>query len=138
MPAKPPSAQPPERLHFIPGLPRSGSTLLSAILRQNPRFYAGMTSPVGDMMSVLVAEMSGKNDFSVVISDQQRQAVLCGVFQNFYGGFLGTDVVFDTGRVWCSKLPLLATLFPNSRVIACVRGLPWVLDSMERWCASSR
>jgi sulfotransferase len=38
--------------------------LLSAILRQNPRFYAGMTSPVGDMVSVLVAEMSGKNDFS--------------------------------------------------------------------------
>ena len=25
---------------------------------------AGMTSPVGDMISVLVAEMSGKNDFS--------------------------------------------------------------------------
>jgi sulfotransferase len=132
MPAKPQSAKPPEKLHFISGLPRSGSTLLSAILRQNPRFHAGMTSPVGDMISVLVAEMSGKNDFSVVISDQQRQAVLRGVFQNFYGGFLGTDVVFDTGRVWCSKLPLLATLFPNSKVIACVRELPWVLDSVER------
>ena len=74
----------------------------------------------------------------MVISDQQRQAVLRGVFQNFYGGFLGTGVVFDTGRVWCSKLPLLATPCPNSRVIACVRGLPWVLDSMERWCVSSR
>jgi len=58
--------------------------------------------------------------------------VLRGVLQNFYGGFLGTDVVFDTGHVWCSKLPLLATLFPNSRVVACVRELPWVLDSMER------
>jgi sulfotransferase len=132
MPAKPQSAKPPEKLHFISGLPRSGSTLLSAILRQNPRFHAGMTSPVGDMVSVLVAEMSGKNDFSVAISDQQRQAVLRGVFQNFYGGLLGTDVVFDTGRMWCSKLPLLATLFPNSRVIACVRELPWVLDSVER------
>jgi sulfotransferase len=34
-------------IHFISGLPRSGSTLLSAILRQNPRFHAGMTGPVG-------------------------------------------------------------------------------------------
>ncbi|MEM5734156.1 sulfotransferase, partial [Shewanella algae] len=34
------------RFHFISGLPRSGSTLLSAILRQNPRFSAGMSSPV--------------------------------------------------------------------------------------------
>jgi hypothetical protein len=34
------------RLHFISGLPRSGSTLLAALLRQNPRFSAGMSSPV--------------------------------------------------------------------------------------------
>ncbi len=124
--------KPPEKLHFISGLPRSGSTLLSAILKQNPRFSAGMTSPLGDMISTLQAEMSGKNDFSVVISEEQRQAVLRGVFQNFYGGFMGTDVVFDTGRVWCSKMPMLATLFPNSKVIACVREMPWVLDSVER------
>ncbi|MGH8151756.1 MAG: sulfotransferase family protein [Rhodanobacteraceae bacterium] len=124
--------KPPEKLHFISGLPRSGSTLLSAILKQNPRFHAGMTSPLGDMVSALVAEMSGKNDFSVVISDEQRTAILRGVFQNFYGGFHGTDVVFDTGRVWCSKIPLLAALFPNSKVIACVREMPWVLDSVER------
>jgi sulfotransferase len=132
MPAKPPTAKPPEKLHFISGLPRSGSTLLSAILKQNPRLHAGMSSPLGDMIATLVAEMSGKNDFSVVISDAQRLAILRGVFQNFYGGFHGTEVVFDTGRVWCSKLPMLATLFPNSKVIACVRELPWVLDSVER------
>ncbi|HET9817999.1 MAG TPA: sulfotransferase [Rhodanobacteraceae bacterium] len=132
MPVERRSNRPPEKLHFISGLPRAGSTLLSAILRQNPRFHAGMTSPLGDMVSALVAEMSGKNDFSVVISDTQRAAVLRGVFQNFYAGFKGIEVVFDTGRVWCSKLPMLAALFPNSRVIACVRELSWVLDSIER------
>ena len=137
MPAKPQTAKPqadkpPEKLHFISGLPRSGSTLLSAILKQNPRFHAGMTGPLGDMIGAMVAEMSGKNDFSVVISDEQRAAILRGVFQNFYGGFRGIDVVFDTGRVWCSKLPLLAALFPNAKVIACVREMPWVLDSVER------
>jgi len=46
MSAAPDSAKPSKTFHFISGLPRSGSTLLSAILRQNPRFYAGMTSPV--------------------------------------------------------------------------------------------
>ena len=34
-------------IHFISGLPRAGSTLLSAILRQNSAFHAAMTSPVG-------------------------------------------------------------------------------------------
>ena len=32
--------------YFISGLPRSGSTLLSAILRQNPDFYADIASQV--------------------------------------------------------------------------------------------
>ena len=91
-----------------------------------------MTSPLGDMASSLVAEMSGKNDFSVVISDEQRAAILRGAFRNSCGGFLGTGVVFGTGRVWCSKLPMLAQLFPNPKVIACVREMPWVLDSAER------
>ena len=132
MPAKPQTAKPPEKLHFISGLPRSGSTLLSAILKQNPRFHAGMTSPVGDLISVLVAEMSGKNDFSVFITEQQRQAVLRGVFRNYYSVYPGLEVAFDTGRIWCSKMATIANLFPNSKVIACVREVPWVLDSVER------
>lgn len=126
------NATPPGKFHFISGLPRSGSTLLSAILRQNPRFYAGMTSPLADMLSVLVAEMSSKNDFSVVISDEQRAAVLEAVVHAFYRGFRGIDVAFDTSRVWCSQMPMLATLFPESKLIICVREIPWVLDSVER------
>ena len=35
-----------KRMHFISGLPRSGSTLLPALLRQNLLFSAAMTSPV--------------------------------------------------------------------------------------------
>ena len=45
-------------IHFIAGLPRSGSTLLAGILRQNPRFQAGMTSPVGTMFMALQTAMS--------------------------------------------------------------------------------
>jgi hypothetical protein len=33
------------RIHLLSGLPSSGSTLLGALLRQNPRFHASMTSP---------------------------------------------------------------------------------------------
>ena len=40
-------------VHFISGLPRSGSTLLAAILRQNPRFHAGMSSPVASLFMAL-------------------------------------------------------------------------------------
>lgn len=120
------------RLHFISGFPRAGTTLLGAILKQNPRFHAGMTSPLGDMVSALVAEMSGKNDFSVFIEEPQRLAVLRSVFWSYYSIYPNLEVAIDTGRIWCSKMPMLASLFPNAKVIACVREMPWVLDSVER------
>jgi sulfotransferase len=43
-------------IHFISGLPRSGSTLLSAILRQNPALHAGMTGPMGSLVSTRLCD----------------------------------------------------------------------------------
>ncbi|HJP97758.1 MAG TPA: sulfotransferase [Rhodanobacteraceae bacterium] len=128
----PDSAKPSRAFHFVSGLPRAGSTLLAAILKQNPRFQAGMTSPVADIMGVVVAEMSSKNDFSYAISDEARVSVLRGLVENFYAAQSDAEVVFDTSRLWCSRIQMLDTLFPKAKIVACVRPLPWVLDSMER------
>jgi sulfotransferase len=119
-------------LHFIARLPRSGSTLLSAILRQNPRFHAGMTGPVGSMIDALLRNMSMSNEFSVFITDAQREALLRSVFATFYAGIPDRHVVFDSNRMWCAKLPLISALFPQARAICCVRDVPWILDSIER------
>jgi len=132
MPAAHDVAKPARKFHFISGLPRSGSTLLAAILNQNPRFRAGMTSPLADIMGMVIAEASSKNDFSFDVSDAQRAAMLRGLAENFYAEQADAGVVFDTSRLWCSRMPLLGTLFPQAKVIACVRQLSWVLDSMER------
>src|SRR5258707_1895755 len=124
MPAAPHVAKPARKFHFISGMPRSGSTLLAAILNQNPRFRAGMTSPLADIMGVVMAEASSKNDFSFDVSDDQRVAMLRGLVENFYAGDADAgdravsdgiprgDVVFDTSRLWCSRMQLLESLFP--------------------------
>ena len=39
-----------KKYYFIAGLHRSGVTLLSSILNQNPRFYSGPLSPVLNIM----------------------------------------------------------------------------------------
>ncbi len=120
------------QFHFISGLPRSGSTLLSAILRQNPRFHAGMSGPVAGMFNALQTEMSGKNEFSVFISDAHRRSILRGLIDNYYAVQTDAPVVFDTHRLWCTKVAALHELFPGMRVIACVREVPWIVDSIER------
>ncbi|MEB3051809.1 sulfotransferase [Mycolicibacter sp. MYC123] len=118
-------------IHFISGLPRSGSTLLAALLRQNPRVHAGMSGPLAGLFGALLGEMSARNEFSVFIDDAKRERILHGLFDNFYADS-PAEVIFDTNRIWCTWMPALERLFPGAKVIACVRDMPWVLDSIER------
>lgn len=119
-------------LHFISGLPRSGSTLLAALLRQNPLIHAAMTSPVGSLVTGLMKQMSQGNEGGVFIDDDQRQRVLRATVEAFYADLHPEKLIIDTNRLWCSKLPLIATLWPGAKVIACVRNPAWILDSIER------
>jgi sulfotransferase len=120
------------KLHFISGLPRSGSTLLGAILRQNPRFHASMTSPVGSLVNRMLEAMSEDNEFSVFITPEQKRALTLTIFTTYYQPQIKKDIIFDTNRLWCSKLSLLLELFPDSKVICCVRNVAWIMDSLER------
>jgi sulfotransferase len=119
-------------IHFISGLPRSGSTLLAAILRQNPRFHAGMTSPVGGIFMTMQGAMSRRNEGAVFIEEAQKRELLQGVFTNYYFKVHPKQLVFETNRAWCTKLPTLVQLFPQAKVICCVRHVPWIMDSIER------
>lgn len=119
-------------LHFISGLPRSGSTLLSAILRQNPRFHAGMSSPVASLFLAMQGATSRRNEGAVFLDETQKIELLRGVFRGYYHAHGPDQVIFDTNRAWCSKLPALVRLFPEARVIACVRHVGWIMDSIER------
>lgn len=118
--------------HFISGLPRAGSTLLSALLLQNPRFHAGMTSPVGSLFASMLDQFSAGSEFGLAINQDQRRQLLQGMFDSYYADQADKSVVFDTNRMWSAKLPALLDLFPSTKVIACVRNVAWVMDSLER------
>lgn len=120
------------RLHFISGLPRSGSTLLAAILRQNPRFTAGMSSPLAQIVMQVQRCTSRGQEGAVLISEEQRKRILHGVFKSYYGPVREGMIIFDTNRAWCAKLPLIAALHPKSKIICTVRDVPWVLNSVEK------
>lgn len=121
-----------KKIHFISGLPRSGSTLLSAILRQNPKFNAGMTSPVGAFFMALLDQVGAGSEFGPVVTTAQRQRLLRGLFSSYYADLPAGGVVFDTNRIWSARMPAVHDLYPDAKVIACVRNVAWVMDSIER------
>jgi len=119
-------------IHFISGLPRSGSTLLSAILRQNPKLHAHITSPVGSLLLGALNEMSAAHEGSVFMDEARRIAVLQGIVTGYYHDVHASKTVLDTNRLWSCKFPMLRTIYPAAKMICCVRDMPWVYDSIER------
>lgn len=118
------------KFHFIAGLPRSGSTLLAALLRQNPRFHASMSSPLARMVSSVLVEMAGED--APLVSTKKRSVVLRSLFDAFYAEEAATrEVIFDTNRGWGARLPLLVALFGEVKMICMVRDVASVMDSFE-------
>ncbi|MFS4516638.1 sulfotransferase, partial [Delftia tsuruhatensis] len=64
----------PRTLHFISGLPRSGSTLLAGILRQNPRFHAAMSSPVAGLVNGALEQMGAGSESHAFFDEARRKA----------------------------------------------------------------
>jgi len=120
------------KIHFISGLPRSGSTLLAAILRQNPRFRAAIQSPLSSIVQAVQKSMSGATDSALFLSDSQRWRVLKAAMEAFYADVSEAKVVFDSSRLWPSCLPIIGELFPDALVLCCLRNPAWIIDSIER------
>ena len=115
--------------YFISGLPRSGSTLLSGILKQNPDFYADIASPVqgltGNSIDVIT---SGENNLN--ITEDQRKNLMYGVFGGYYK-HIEKPVIFDSCRGWTKKTPFLKALFPYTKILCPVRDIVSILNSFE-------
>ncbi|MGB0968749.1 MAG: sulfotransferase family protein [Halocynthiibacter sp.] len=116
--------------HIITGLPRSGSTLLSAILRQNPAIQAGMTSPLHALLQNTIHATSNDQIRNMLDKDV-RDSIVHAVF-NCYRDSHPQDVLFDTNRSWSGNLALAEKLFPGFKCIVTVRNPAWVFDSLER------
>lgn len=115
--------------YFISGLPRSGSTLLSAILRQNPDFYADISSCSENLIGAAVNTIC-ENENNFTIDEQQRKNILHGVFDGYYK-HIDKPIIFDTERKWTKRTHLLKDLFPYTKILCCVRDIVSILNSFE-------
>lgn len=119
------------QLHFISGLPRSGSTLLAGILRQNPRFHAAMSSPVAGLVNGALEQMGAGSESYSFFDEQKRKAICRALFDAYYSD-KSQAVIFDTNRLWTARIHQLVELVDDFKVICCVRNPAWIMDSFEK------
>jgi len=115
--------------YFISGLPRSGSTLLSAILRQNPEFYADIASPVEALTGSSIDIVTGAES-NLTVTENQRKNLMYGIFEGYYQ-HIDKPVIFDSSRGWTKKTNFLKALFPYTKILCPVRDIVSILNSFE-------
>lgn len=120
-----------KQLHFISGLPRSGSTLLSGILSQNPLIHAAMSSPVASLINGSLEQIGAGREFYSFFDEEKRKAICLALFDAYYNDN-PKEIIFDTNRLWTARMHQLVELFDDFKVICLVRDPAWIMDSFEK------
>jgi len=117
--------------HFITGLPRSGSTLLTSILNQNPRFHSSITDPLATFVKGMLETLVSEPGMKTVFPEERRANTIRGMIDGYYE-HIDKEVIFNTNRAWTFLTPQVKHVYPNAKMIVCVRDVNWVLDSFEQ------
>lgn len=118
-----------KRYYFMAGLPRSGSTMLSAILNQNPRFYSGPSSPVTSIMLVLEEAISNDELFKAFPKPQQAGEIIANVIRHYYSD-IDKPVIFDKNRSWVNRMHYIPGYFGiEPKILVPVRDTAEILAS---------
>lgn len=115
--------------YFMAGLPRAGSTLLSSLLNQNPRFYSGPSSPVVPTMLALEQSLSNDELFLAYPKPEQAHKMISSVLGNYYSD-VDKPVIFDKNRSWVNRMQYIPGYFGvEPKILVPVRNISEVLTS---------
>lgn len=113
------------------GLPRSGSTLLSSILNQNPEVYASANSPMCGMMFNLERSILASEQYQAYPKPQVIPQTICGVLERYYSD-VDKPHIIDKARDWSVQEyfnVLIRNLDYEPKVIMPVRNIHNILAS---------
>ena len=105
------------KFYFDCGLPRSGSTLLTALLNQNPEIHAGTLSPVFELM-YYTNEILHKEQAQAFPKPKVFQEIVTNNIINYYSD-VKNEVVIDKCRAWPAHIELLKRYVTNNPKLIC-------------------
>jgi len=115
--------------YFIAGLHRSGSTLLSAILNQNPRFHSGPLSPVLPLIKKLESHIQEDEFYQSFPKPDQAHEILSSLIDHYYSD-IDKPIIFDKNRIWPRHINYIEGYIKQKAKIICpVRDIDEILVS---------
>lgn len=120
------------------GLPRSGATLLSSILNQNPSLYSSPQTDLIWQMNLLANNLFESETYQLGQLHEGYENVLKQLPQNFYA-HIDAPIVIDKNRSWGLpvNLELAKIINPNIKIVAPYRPTLEILASFVRQCETN-
>ena len=116
--------------YFMAGLPRAGSTLLSTLLNQNPRFHSGPSSPVLGAMFATHDNFQNNELYTGYPKPNQVNEIVGSIIRHWYSD-IEQEVIFDKNRAWTARVPFIeGYIKQQAKIIVPVRRVDEILASI--------
>ena len=120
-------------LVFLAGMPRSGSTVLSAVLSQNPKIHAeGMSAVCQLMWDINVSCRDNCAEELIAANRGQTVVDLIAAVPSIYYKYVDKPIIVDKNRGWChpTNVEMIKRFIsPAPRIIVLDRDLDEVVES---------
>ena len=114
------------------GLPRSGSTLITNILKQNPKVHGESVSSLSSIFGSINASWSSMETNQEYNNTEAKVGVLKSVLQGYYS-HIDKPIIVDKDRGWIPLLPQVEAILDRKvKIIVCVRNPAEILTSFEK------
>jgi sulfotransferase len=117
--------------YFLTGMPRSGNTLLSALLNQNPKFYSSPLSPISEHIYQLDLTLTSETGLRNKENYLRTENIL-NQYVDLYYSDVNKDIVFDRQKNWTTPKNMeniIKYINPKPKIIFTVRDYLEVLAS---------
>ena len=117
--------------HFLAGLPRSGNTLLSSILNQNPKIYSSPLSPITSIMWDLNTSIHNTENAQIYNKPNDFYFMVKNIIPNYYEN-IEKEIIIDREKAWATPFNLSIIknyVNPTPKIIFTVRPVIEILTS---------
>jgi len=113
---------------FLSGLPRTGITLLGAILNQNPDIYVSPTSPVLEFMEKFREIIDTNITYAAFPKEEFTKKTISKIWNDWYSD-IESPIIIDKNRGWPARLDWAGDIAKDIKIICPVRSILDILSS---------
>jgi sulfotransferase len=107
-----------KQYYFMAGLPRSGSTLLGALINQHPKVHCGAISPVLEMMYHTEQYLKTSEQYQAFPKPVCADRIISSFIDNFYSD-IDKPYVIDKSRAWPNNVERIEKWITQDVKIIC-------------------